>query len=133
MGDYISNNQQFIKKEKRMKNLVSTNENKKIAGIKRAAHRFLEKYTMLFTFVLLMLVMANGTVFATSADVMWTTVTGEVVKWIQRLGGLLCFYGGIMLGIGQRSDDAERKTQGVNSLIAGGVVIAICGLAGTFF
>lgn len=113
-----------------MKNLVSTNE--KITGIQRKAQRLLEKYSLPIAFVLLMLVMTNGTVFAASADVMWTTVIQEVVKWVQRLGGLLCFYGGIMLGIGQRSDDAERKTQGVNSLIAGGIVVAICGISGTF-
>ena len=94
---------------------------------------FLNRHAVTITCVMLCLVMMNGTVFAASADALWTTVSGLVQTWVTRLGGVVLFVGGIMFGLGGKSDDAEQKSRGVSTMIAGGIVIAIAQMTSTFF
>lgn len=68
-----------------------------------------------------------------AADDMWNTITALVTKWIGRLGGAVIFVGGIMFGLGWKSDDAEQKSRGINTIIAGAIVAAMAGLATVFF
>lgn len=68
-----------------------------------------------------------------AADNMWNTIVDLVTKWIGRLGGAVIFVGGIMFGLGWKSDDAEQKSRGINTIIAGAIVAAMAGLATVFF
>ena len=43
------------------------------------------------------------------------------------------FVGGIMFGLGWKSDDAEQKSRGISTIIAGAIVVAVAALTGTFF
>lgn len=93
---------------------------------------FLSKHAVSITLVMLVVIMMQGTVFA-SADALWTTLASEIQKWVTRLGGVVMFVGGIMFGLGWKSDDAEQKSRGTSTMIAGGIVIAVAALSGTFF
>lgn len=78
------------------------------------------------------------TVFAaggnpSNVDTLWQTIASLVETWVTRLGGVVMLVGGVMFGLGWKSDDAEQKSRGVSTMIAGAIVIAIAALTGTFF
>ena len=66
------------------------------------------------------------------ADAMWATIVDIVTKWIFRLGGVVVFIGLIMFALGWKSEDAEQKTRGMQTVIAGVMVAAIAGSASLF-
>jgi hypothetical protein len=70
---------------------------------------------------------------ASGADAMWKTITGLIGTWVTRLGGVVMFVGGIMFGLGWKSDDAEQKSRGISTVISGAIVTALAALIGTFF
>lgn len=98
--------------------------------------KFLDKHTVTITVCLLMAVMVSGMVFATGstqADALWGTLTNLIELWVTRLGGVVMFIGGVMFGLGWKSDDAEQKSRGISTIIAGGIVAAVAGIASQFF
>lgn len=76
---------------------------------------------------------AGGAPAASGADAMWSTITGLIGTWVTRLGGVVMFVGGIMFGLGWKSDDAEQKSRGISTVISGAIVTALAALIGTFF
>ena len=70
---------------------------------------------------------------ASGADAMWSTITGLIGTWVTRLGGVVMFVGGIMFGLGWKSDDAEQKSRGISTVVSGAIVTALAALIGTFF
>lgn len=78
--------------------------------------------------------MMFGTIaFGASADALWSTIAGLIQTWVTRLGAVVVFVGGIMFALGWKSDDAEQKSRGISTIIAGAIVMAIAALTGTFF
>jgi len=59
------------------------------------------------------------------AEAKWNAVIGFVVPWIGRLGGVVMLVGGIMFGLGFKNDDADGKTHGLQTIVAGAIVIAV--------
>ena len=94
---------------------------------------FLNKHMVLITLILVVGIMLMGIASAGSADTLWTTVADLIKKWVTRLGGVVMFVGGVMFGLGWKSDDAEQKSRGISTLIAGGIVVAVAALTGQFF
>ena len=43
------------------------------------------------------------------------------------------FVGGVMFGLGWKSDDAEQKSRGISTIVAGAIVTAVAAITGTFF
>jgi uncharacterized membrane protein YecN with MAPEG domain len=70
---------------------------------------------------------------ASNADTLWTTIADLIKTWVTRLGGVVMFVGGVMFGLGWKSDDAEQKSRGISTIIAGAIVVAVAALTGTFF
>lgn len=70
----------------------------------------------------------GGGVGEKSAESMWDNVMTEIKDWVFRLGAVVVFVGGIMFGLGFKNDDAEQKTRGVNTMVAGGIVAAMAKL-----
>ncbi len=66
------------------------------------------------------------------ADEMWNTLTDLITKWVARLGGVVVFIGLIIFALGWKSEDAEQKTRGMQTVIAGVMVAAIAGSANLF-
>jgi len=69
----------------------------------------------------------------TEADELWNTIAGFIGTWVFRLGGVVLFVGGIMFGLGWKSDDAEGKSRGISTMIAGAIVMGLAGMVDTFF
>ena len=78
-------------------------------------------------------VLMASTVMGANADTLWTTISGLIQTWVTRLGAVVMFVGGIMFGLGWKNDDAEQKSRGISTIIAGAIVTAIAALTGTFF
>lgn len=59
------------------------------------------------------------------AEDKWNTVIGFIVPWITRLGGVVILLGAIEFGLAFKNDDAEGKTKGMRTIIAGCIVTAV--------
>jgi len=97
----------------------------------QAVGMFLNKHLMQIACVMMIAVMMCGTAFA--ADALWNTIANLIQTWVTRLGGVVMFVGGVMFGLGWKSDDAEQKSRGISTIIAGAIVVAVAALTGTFF
>lgn len=95
--------------------------------------RFIQQHSCAISCCLAAVLLVGRFVFADEADDMWDTMTNLVSKWAMRLGGVVLFVGGIMFALGWKDDNADGKTRGINTMIAGAMVIAVAGLARTFF
>ena len=60
-----------------------------------------------------------------SAEAKWNTVIGFIVPWIARLGGAIILIGAVEWGLAFKSNDAEGKTNGMRTIIAGCIVTAV--------
>lgn len=68
----------------------------------------------------------------TTAEAKWDTIIGFIVPWITRLGGVVILIGAVEWGLAFKSDDAEGKTKGMRTIIAGCIVTAV-GLSSDIF
>lgn len=66
-----------------------------------------------------------GYASATAADAKWTAVINFILPWIQRLGGVVILIGAVEFGLAFKNDDAEAKTKGLRTVIAGCIVLAV--------
>lgn len=66
------------------------------------------------------------------ADAKWNAVIAFILPWIQRLGGVVILIGAVEFGLAFKSDDAEGKTKGMRTVIAGCIVVAV-GLSSATF
>lgn len=103
------------------------------ASIRQKVGVFFDKNATVFACIMLVGIMLSGTVFASGADALWSTIANLIQTWVTRLGGVVMFVGGVMFGLGWKSDDAEQKSRGISTLIAGAIVAAVAGLSGMFF
>lgn len=97
------------------------------------AVKFLNKHSKKLACLLVLSIIASGTVHAAEADTLWNIVAGLMQTWVTRLGGVIMFVGGVMLGLGFKNDDAEGKSRGISTLVAGGIVIATAQIVSQFF
>jgi hypothetical protein len=144
----------FKKRRKEMNQTIQNNEVKetKEISLKSKIYDFLKKnHVKIICFMVFALVIyahyMGYSVFAEtgsegadaaksgggSEDALWKTITDLMKTWVTRLGGVVMFVGGIMFGLGWKSDDAEQKSRGVSTIIGGAIVIAIAQIAAKFF
>ena len=67
-----------------------------------------------------------------SADASYTKVVNFFVTWIRRIGALVAMIGAIMFGLAIKNNEAEQKTQGLLTMVAGFVVVAITAAVSMF-
>ena len=126
-----SGNDKKIKKRGEMMKTQIKNTNESMS---RKIWKGIERHYDKVICIMLMAIMISGTVFAAdNSDALWNTVAGLIEKWVTRLGGVVVFVGGVMFGLGWRSDDAEQKSRGISTMAAGGIVIAVAALTSQFF
>lgn len=103
-------------------------------GVMQKAGAFLDRHAGLIATAAIMAAMCGTMVFANNVeDTLWDNVVNLIQTWVTRLGGVVMFVGGIMFGLGWKSDDAEQKSRGVSTIIAGAIVVAVAALTSTFF
>ena len=71
---------------------------------------------------------ADGDVYSEEEgkNVAYEKVMNSIVTWIRRLGAAVALFGGVMLALGFKDNDADSKEKGIKTMIAGFVVWAIC-------
>ena len=67
-----------------------------------------------------------------NADTAYQSVVNVIITWVRRIGAFVAFIGGVLLALGFKTDDADKKENGVKTMVAGFVVWAICGSIGLF-
>lgn len=118
-----------------------TNVTNKVAKklTKENVGKFLNRYGATIAMCALVVIMVVGQVYADeaadggTADTLWTQIADLMKTWVTRLGAVVMFVGGVMFGLGWKNDDADGKTRGINTIIAGAIVVAVAGLTSTFF
>jgi hypothetical protein len=58
----------------------------------------------------------------------WSTVVTAAGEWIERLGAAVLVIGGVMFGLGWKNDDADSRTRGLQTMVAGAVTVAMAEL-----
>lgn len=103
-----------------MSNLINeTEKGNKIRGLAS----FLEQKKFQVFILLYALFAPINSVYA--AEAKWNAVIDFLVPWVGRLGGAITFIGAIMFALGFKDDDAESKSRGLKTLIAGCMIIGI--------
>ena len=116
------------------KKTIITKAEGKRSSLKKKVYDFLKKNNMkIILFADPGKSSGGGTTTASGADGLWNTISTLIQTWVTRLGGVVMFVGGVMFGLGWKSDDAEQKSRGVSTLIAGAIVVAVAQIAGQFF
>ena len=86
--------------------------------------------TMMFTFM----VSAEETeAVDNTAETLWEEIANLIQTWVTRIGGVIMFIGAVLFVVGWRSDDGHQKNQGLWTLAAGAMAMAIGFLVPTFF
>jgi predicted membrane channel-forming protein YqfA (hemolysin III family) len=122
--------------KKKMKKSTTTEIMKKETEMNKIQKigSFLNRYSYVIAFAFVLLISASNVAFASSnADTLWTTISDLMKTWVTRLGGVVMFVGGVMFGLGWKNNDAEQKSQGISTIVAGAIVVAVAALTGTFF
>lgn len=120
-------------KKKMKKTAVTVKKETEMNKIQKIG-RFLNRNNYVIAFAFVLLLSANNIAFASSnADTLWTTISDLLETWVTRLGGVIMFVGGVMFGLGWKNNDAEQKSQGISTIVAGAIVIAVAALTSQFF
>jgi len=109
-----------------------------INGLIAKIGRFMSRHVGVLTLVLIFVLIMSSKVYATApptdpAEVLWETIRDLIGKWVLRLGGVVLFIGLIMFGLGWKNEDAEGRSRGVQTIIAGAIVMAAGGMVALFF
>lgn len=116
-----------------MKNVV-TKSNGKVA---KAKNWLMAKKALLTAFLVSVMCDVNMmTAYAgqtqQTAESKWDAVINFILPWITRLGGVVILIGAVEFGLAFKNDDAEGKTKGLRTVIAGCIVFAV-GLSSDIF
>lgn len=69
---------------------------------------------------------------STTAEAKWVGFVDFIAPWITRIGGGTFLVGLIMFGLAWRNNDSESKGNAVNTMIGGGIILAV-GASTEFF
>lgn len=131
INEYFTEN--IMKKEEK-KNKVIAKKQMPVKVRKKFTTWFAAKKTILATYVALAMAdLFSIRTFASeetggsggAAESKWDAVIGFILPWITRLGGVVILIGAIEFGLAFKSDDAEGKTKGMRTIIAGCIVTAV--------
>lgn len=62
---------------------------------------------------------------STTADTSYNKVINFFITWIRRIGAMVALVGAVMFGLAIKNNDAEQKQNGLLTMVAGFVVVAI--------
>lgn len=62
---------------------------------------------------------------STTADTSYNKVINFFITWIRRIGAMVALVGAVMFGLAIKNNDADQKQNGLLTMVAGFVVVAI--------
>lgn len=95
---------------------------KKLLKIKNSVK---EKLTILSGSILSTFIILNNRVLAESNTGSIDSFINFACDWLTKIGGVIALVGGVMFALGWQREDAEGKSRGLMTLMAGFMLVAI--------
>lgn len=84
-----------------------------------------QKGAVIVTTVMGTLILAESKVFAESNTGSIDSFINFACDWLTKIGGVIALVGGVMFALGWQREDAEGKSRGLMTLMAGFMLVAI--------
>lgn len=91
-----------------------------------------EKLTILSGSILSTFIILNNRVLAASNTGSIDSFINFACDWLTKIGGVIALVGGVMFALGWQREDAEGKSRGLMTLMAGFMLVAIAQSKGLF-
>ena len=93
--------------------------------IKNLFRKLKEKVTVIGTTLIGTLILADSRVLAASNTESIDSFINFACDWLTKIGGVIALVGGVMFALGWQRKDAEGKSRGLMTLMAGFMLVAI--------
>lgn len=100
-----------------MKNLIKKLKDKK--------NKIKSKLMAINTSIGATLILSTSSVFAASNTESIDSFINFACDWLTKIGGVIALVGGVMFALGWQREDAEGKSRGLMTLMAGFMLVAI--------
>lgn len=97
-------------------------ENKKVS---KKVNKLKEKITVLTGAIMSTFIMFTTSVYADSNTGSIDQFINFACDWLVKIGGVIALVGGVMFALGWQREDAEGKSRGLMTLMAGFMLVAI--------
>lgn len=91
-----------------------------------------EKIVMMGTTMIGSLILLDAKVLAASNTESIDSFINFACDWLTKIGGVIALVGGVMFALGWQREDAEGKSRGLMTLMAGFMLVAIAQSKGLF-
>ncbi|HJJ04942.1 MAG TPA: hypothetical protein OIM45_03615 [Clostridiaceae bacterium] len=98
-----------------MKKLINKIKNKNIV----------KKLTYIAGAIILGVLLSSSNVFAASNTSSIDAFINFACDWLTKIGGIIALVGGVMFALGWQREDAEGKSRGLMTVMAGFMLVAI--------
>lgn len=92
---------------------------------KKLFKKLKEKLSVVSTTAIGTLIIAESKVFAASNTESIDAFISFACDWLTKIGGVIALVGGVMFALGWQREDAEGKSRGLMTLMAGFMLVAI--------
>ena len=93
--------------------------------IKNLFRKLRDKVAVIGTTAMGTLILAETRVFAASHTESIDSFINFACDWLTKIGGVIALVGGVMFALGWQREDAEGKSRGLMTLMAGFMLVAI--------
>ena len=100
--------------------------------VKNLFKKIKEKFTIIGTTMMGSLILAESRVLAASNTESIDSFINFACDWLTKIGGVIALVGGVMFALGWQREDAEGKSRGLMTLMAGFMLVAIAQSKGLF-
>ena len=100
--------------------------------VKNIFKKLKEKFTVGVTTTMGTLILAEAKIFASSNTESIDSFINFACDWLTKIGGVIALVGGVMFALGWQREDAEGKSRGLMTLMAGFMLVAIAQSKGLF-
>ena len=105
---------------------------KLIRVLKNNTNRIKNKLVVLSGSILSTFIIAQNRVYAASNTESIDSFINFACDWLTKIGGVIALVGGVMFALGWQREDAEGKSRGLMTLMAGFMLVAIAQSKGLF-
>lgn len=96
-----------------------------ISKLKNSKNKLLEKLTVISGTITSTLILSTCKVYAASNTESIDAFINFACDWLTKIGGVVALVGGVMFALGWQREDAEGKSRGLMTLMAGFMLVAI--------
>ena len=93
--------------------------------LKNLFKKLKEKFNVISGTIVSTMILAETKVFAESNTESIDGFIDFACEWLTKIGGVIALVGGVMFALGWQREDAEGKSRGLMTLMAGFMLVAI--------